>query len=879
MNKDNEVVYPYTGKVNLGEKYESKAVSSYAVKQVEAAGYKIKPASQSEYTLLYDRANHVVLKDEQGNVLQTATSSDISTYMEFTVTVGKVFTVTTSGDGHVTVDESGEGFEGDDYTVNFEAEEGYAVTGVIVDGEALSEEELSTLEGAYTFKALDADHTLAVETKKLHQVVFKAGANGSLTDTEEVVYTDVIEGTQVAVPGIKAEPGYKFAGWFNAQGQKVELGEKAEVNADMSYTAEFEADTYTITFQVKDSKGAVIEKSDVYSENKDAYTVVATFTYNKDEQIKFPSVTLEDGFESFGWKDDATGELVNAADFTPVADASYSLMVGTKTTRSVKLSFVDRKGNVIHTSADIINLDEEKPLIDDEVLAQIEASGYVILPVAQQKYVLLYDDVNHAVLKDENGRTVQEGSIDEEGSFTFDVDVARICAVKVLGDDHAVIEGDSSSIEGEDYTIHFSAEDGYVITGVTVDGKALTPEEIKALNGAYTFTNLSEDHSFAVSTKKLHRVEFYAAEGSLIVDGDETTELIYTEVIDGDSVAVPEVKALAGYTFAAWTDSTGRTVELDKQLEVTKDEVYTASFKASTFAVTFQVENNEGATLTKNGGYVDNVDEFTVKGLFTYDPDKKIEFPTVLVKEGYQAIGWRDEATGEIVEAADFTPASDVTYTLVTKAADFRCVVLKFVDENGKAVFADYLPQVQVFLNESVNAVDEEVLAYLKEAGYQLEPENQKDYVIAYEKANYITLDGKAIETVNAEGNLEAVLVVSKVKTPDKPDDNKPDDNQPDDNKPDDNKPDDNKPDDNQPTDNKPDDNKQDGSKPGSDKPDDGKKDENTKETEQKATEKTEAVKTGDTTNIELYVIMLLAAILLLGAGVYGKKRKTYSKK
>ncbi len=47
--------------------------------------------------------------------------------------------------------------------------------------------------------------------------------------------------------------------------------------------------------------------------------------------------------------------------------------------------------------------------------------------------------------------------------------------------------------------------------------------------------------------------------------------------------------------------------------------------------------------LRKKCGYVDNVDEFTVKGLFTYDPDKKIEFPTVLVKEGYQAIGWRDE--------------------------------------------------------------------------------------------------------------------------------------------------------------------------------------------------------------------------------------------
>ena len=64
--------------------------------------------------------------------------------------------------------QEGKGEEGKDYTVNFTVQEGCAVYRITVDGKDLSKEEIEALNGSYTFKALDADHTIYVEAQKAY---------------------------------------------------------------------------------------------------------------------------------------------------------------------------------------------------------------------------------------------------------------------------------------------------------------------------------------------------------------------------------------------------------------------------------------------------------------------------------------------------------------------------------------------------------------------------------------------------------------------------------------------------------------------------------------------------------------------------------------
>ena len=78
----------------------------------------------------------------------------------------KTFTVTTKTDGHGVITGAGTYDAGTDASVTFSAKEGWHIASVTVDGEGWNQGEIDAAEGAISFPALDADHTVAVTTAK-----------------------------------------------------------------------------------------------------------------------------------------------------------------------------------------------------------------------------------------------------------------------------------------------------------------------------------------------------------------------------------------------------------------------------------------------------------------------------------------------------------------------------------------------------------------------------------------------------------------------------------------------------------------------------------------------------------------------------------------
>jgi hypothetical protein len=119
--------------------------------------------------------------------------------------------------------------------------------------------------------------------------------------------------------------------------------------------------------------------------------------------------------------------------------------------------------------------------------------------------------------------------------------------------------GKTTVLRGSDQTFTFSANSGYIITSVTIDGVPLTQAQIDL--GSYTFTNVIANHFIDVyTTNNFITLTVKIVEGSGSVDyslnGRTTTE--YTTVVPMPSPSTVSLYAYAasGYTFAEWDTST-----------------------------------------------------------------------------------------------------------------------------------------------------------------------------------------------------------------------------------------------------------------------------------------------------------------------------------
>lgn len=95
------------------------------------------------------------------------------------------------------------------------------------------------------------------------------------------------------LPSNPSKKGYTFSGWYNGENK---LTEETVIDADITYTAKFEPNRYSVAFNANGGSGSM-------------QTIEAVF----DEQIKLPKCTFtRDGYDFMGW---STSKSRNTADY------------------------------------------------------------------------------------------------------------------------------------------------------------------------------------------------------------------------------------------------------------------------------------------------------------------------------------------------------------------------------------------------------------------------------------------------------------------------------------------------------------------------------------------------------------------------------------
>ena len=175
----------------------------------------------------------------------SANHSIVATFVQsvytITATAGDNGTITPDGD--VPVDENG------DQAFTIEADDGYRILSVLVDGaEAISE----LVDGVYTFTNVTADHTIAAtfvsETATTHTITATAGENGTITPSGAI---EVVDGESKEFR-IEAATGYHIASVMVDDVEAIEslvdgVYTFTNVTADHTIAAAFAINNYIIT--------------------------------------------------------------------------------------------------------------------------------------------------------------------------------------------------------------------------------------------------------------------------------------------------------------------------------------------------------------------------------------------------------------------------------------------------------------------------------------------------------------------------------------------------------------------------------------------------------------------------------------------------------
>ena len=368
------------------------------------------------------------------------------------------------------------------------------------------------------------------------------------------------EGTVVDVAAASTLTGYAFSGW-TTEDVTVSDG-KFTVTGDVTFTGSWEALPY--------------------------YTVVANFYTNTDnegyqkdnaEPVPVQSLTYGDyeDYEAAQQQtyNDATYDL--NADATDIATDGLSTVITLRYERSVTNT---AEYEVVHEY--YVRTDGEKAADPEATVTDGPLTG-------KHGDVITADSI---AAKPQNGLyTYTEDS--RSGDITLDKNSKRTITstyvrdrytVSTQIDENGAITPDTAVYDaGTDVTVSWSANPGYVVDTVTVDGQPSQAE------GTISFEKLDAAHSVVVTTKPIDYkldVVYEFSDGSKH-EGFENYTVDKPYHI-GESYEVDVPAAPAGYTFdAAASSATSGTFGAD---DVTVTLVYNANDKV-TATVLFQDEN------------------------------------------------------------------------------------------------------------------------------------------------------------------------------------------------------------------------------------------------------------------------------------------------
>ncbi len=505
----------------------------------------------------------------------------------------------------------------------------------------------------------DASYTANFRELEKVNIIFKTNDvnMGTVNDTDKVTQslnpeTGVAEAVQA-----KVKWGYRFTGWYLENGTEVGNSTNFAPTKE-SGTNWIDGTTYVAVFVPVDDVTIHFESEDT---GKGTVNGVNKVSQNLNPAIGIAeAVTAEakPGYEFEGWyiKDGAKIDGANA-EFTPVKGEKEVWTNGTtyvakfKEKANVTISYVAAEGGKVDRNSDSV----------------APATGNIAEKVTAEPISNEYRFVNWTVDGTEVSKnaeldvvTINLNAKDSDGIYkatTFTANFEKKDKFDVTGtiDNGNVTNGNQTGIiEGEPSDeMVFTAENGYYITEVKVNGTAVT--DLAEGAESYTFDaieNITENVEVKATTAEKKSTINYTAENGGSVDNHSETFDGLTGTING-STAEP----LTGYEFDGWYDGDKKVSDsaefVPERPEAGTTKNYVAKFKELEAKITYAAGE---------GGFVDKAEETVRLATESSVP----EGSTAEAYPGYRFIGWFDKDNTLVTENDKITPAkptSDVTYT------------------------------------------------------------------------------------------------------------------------------------------------------------------------------------------------------------------------
>ena len=460
--------------------------------------------------------------------------------------------------------------------------------------------------------------TVAAAQPEMHTVTFKDW-DGTVLKTQEVQH-----GGDAEAPADPTRVGYTFTGWDK---------EFTNITADLVVTAQYEINTYTVTF--KDWDGTVLKTQQVQ--------------HGGDAEA--PADPTRTGYTFTGWDKEFTNITADL-----VVTAQYEINTYTVT-------FKDWDGTVLKIQEVQHGGDAEAPADPtrtgytftgwDKAFTNITADLVVTAQYEINTYTVTFKDWDGTELKTQevqHGGDAEAPADPTRTGYTFtgwDKAFTNVTADLVV----------TAQYEINTYTVTFKDWDGTVLKTQEVQygGDAEAPADPTRVG--YTFTGW--DKAFTNITADLVVTAQYEINTYTVTFKDwDGTVLKTQEVQYGGDAEAPADPTRVGYTFTGW----------DKAFtNITADLVVTAQYEINTYTVTFK--DWDGTVLKTQE--------------VQYGGDA--EAPADPTRVGYTFTGW-DKAFTNITADLVVTAQYEInTYTVTFKDWDGTVLKTQEVQYGGDA--------------------------------------------------------------------------------------------------------------------------------------------------------------------------------------------------
>ena len=402
-------------------------------------------------------------------------------------------------------------------------------------------------------------------------------ANGGTINSGNV--TDYTYGYGAVLPTEISRVGYTFAGWYNADGERVvritedDFGEK-------SFTAQWTPNKYTITFVTNDG------------------TITGEYptTYSYDEGVELPTEIVKNGYAFRGWfaNSNFDGEAVTAISATDLGNKMFWA-------QWERISY----GVILNANGGVIKSGN---------VTTYSLGATTILPVDVVKTGYTFEGwFDNAEWEGEQINTI---GATETGNKQFFAKWSKIDYTIVYNANGGTIEGtpQASYNYGETVALPTASREGYTFAG-WYDNSNFEGAKVSSI----AETETGDKEYWAKWIVKTYGV-------TLVENGGTINSGNVTNYVFGNIAILPVDITKTGYSFAGWFDNaecTGEAVTGIAETE-TGAKTFYAKWTPNQYTITFSV----------NGGKISG--DYPA----TYNYGESVALPLTIEKTGSEFKGW-----------------------------------------------------------------------------------------------------------------------------------------------------------------------------------------------------------------------------------------------